>query len=88
MKYVLILLLLSCNVSRKQPGKTYLLNGYKSYSPDGYLTAFKWRVISGNSIIHFPDSIATKIQVKNKSMIELKGIDNNGMEGRDTVILK
>ena len=91
---ILFLIFISCNNSKRNakeiPPVMYVVNGYKSYSLNagGYIKEFKWRVVSGKSTIFSPDSVATYVQVKSESKIELKGTDNFGMTGTGTIILK
>lgn len=82
MKYLLIILLLSsCTVT-----KTVQLDGSKSYDPDGQITDYNWRQLTGKqSIIKNPHSvITTTIIGKGDYSWELTVTDNQGAKDKDT----
>jgi hypothetical protein len=78
----LIVLLSSCTAA-----KTVVLDGSKSFDPDGYLVRQRWVQLRGNNIIIDPDSLVTKIKLKTSGVYQLTVIDNDGAQDSDTMTI-
>lgn len=66
------------------------LDGSKSYDPDGYISKYEWKQISGDSvgILNSASSITTAKVTKNGIYsFELRVTDNQGATDKDTTII-
>ena len=69
---------------------TEMLNGSKSYDPDGYIVKWYWRQITPYSaIILNPSGVITSVVLKKKGayQFELTVTDNQGAKGKDTLLI-
>lgn len=71
------------------PGNSITLDGSASTDPDGTITAFQWRKISGPAsfILKTPGAVQTIADSLEKDVyqFELKVTDNSGLSAQDTV---
>ena len=74
------------------PVDSIMLDGSHSIDPDGVITSFLWKKISGPSFLTINNSTNPKTivkgLVKGTYQFELKVIDNGGLFAMDTVIVK
>jgi hypothetical protein len=71
------------------PVDSVLLDGSASYDPDGTITKYQWKEISGPASFAFVSALAKKTIIKNLNIgnyqFELTVTDDGGLRGKDTV---
>jgi len=85
-KYLILILLISCTATKPQ---TRVLDGSKSFDPDGWIASWKWRQVSGSKAVIYNDTAKiTTVRITGDAVFELKGVDNQGAVGKRTILIK
>lgn len=85
MKFLIVILffLASCIGPKK-----VILDGSRSYDPDGSIVKFKWEVIAGQGKFVCDTCVTTGYSYRKNSSVRLTVTDNKGAKGDKSVVTK
>jgi hypothetical protein len=91
MKWLLIILVFASSCTTTEKTAVIRLDGSKSYDPDGYISKWSWRQLSGPAVIirnRLSDTTTANASDKEVSYsFELTVTDNQGAVDKDTVTI-